>query len=287
MNRNPEAIELFVHIVMFALGAVVGSFLNVCIARLPDRKSLVWPHSQCPKCGTPIRWYDNIPLVSFIILRAKCRSCGASISWQYPVVELLTAILFVLLMRRFTNVVALTIYAAFTCSLVVVSFIDLKHYIIPDQISIPGVPLGLALSLLPAGAAGGQLVSGSFLDSLVGCILGGGSLYLVAHFSLIVFRKEGMGGGDIKLMAMIGAFLGWKYTLMTIVVGSVLGAAVGVTLILLRLKKRGEYIPFGPYLATGAVLSLIAGDRLLALYLRFGRELNEYVLRLLQTAGDI
>ena len=287
MIKDPEVLRFFIHIYMFALGAVIGSFLNVCIARLPDRKSLVWPNSQCPNCSNPIKWYDNIPLISFMVLRAKCRRCGSPISWQYPVVELLTALLFVLLMRRFTNMAALLIYAAFTSSLVVISFIDLKHYIIPDQISIPGIPIGLALSLLPAHLAGDQLVSGSFLDSLIGCVVGGGTLYLVAHFSLIVFKKEGMGGGDIKLMGMVGAFLGWKYTLMTIVVGSVLGAVVGVTLILLRLKTRAEYIPFGPYLAIGALLSLMAGDRLLNLYLQFGLGLNEFMLRLFGAGGGI
>jgi len=287
MIKNPEALKMFAHVYMFVLGAVVGSFLNVCIARLPHRKSLVRPHSHCPKCDAPIRWYDNIPLISFIILRAKCRNCGSPISWQYPMVELLTAILFVILMRRFTNVVALMIYAAFTSSLIVISFIDLKHYIIPDQISLPGIPIGLAVSFLPAHLAGGQLVSGSFLDSLIGCIVGGGTLYLVARFSLIAFKKEGMGGGDIKLLAMVGAFLGWKFTLMTIIVGSVLGAAVGVTLILLRFKTRSEYIPFGPYLAIGALLSLLSGDRLLLMYLEFGQALNDFMLRLFGTGGGM
>lgn len=280
MVENPTALKLFLRIYMFILGAMAGSFLNVCIARLPERKSLVWPSSHCPQCEKPIRWFDNIPLISFIVLRGKCRNCGGSISWRYPLVELLTAALFVLLMLRFTNIVALAIYVVFISSLVVITFIDLKHYIIPDEISIPGIFIGLALSLLPAGLTGGQLVSGSFLNSLIGCIAGGGTLYLAALFSLLVFKKEGMGGGDIKLLAMVGAFLGWKLGMMTIVVGSVLGAVVGVTLILLRLKTRSEYIPFGPYLALGAALSLFCGERLLTLYLTFGRGLNELVLRL-------
>ncbi|UCD58239.1 MAG: prepilin peptidase, partial [Candidatus Hydrogenedentota bacterium] len=166
-----------------------------------------------------------------------------------------------------------------------ITFIDLKHYIIPDEITIPGVFVGLALSLLPARLAGGQLVSGSFLDSLIGCVVGGGILYLAGLFSLVVFKKEGMGGGDIKLLAMVGAFLGWKLAVMTIVVGSVLGASVGVVLIILRLKMRSDYIPFGPYLALAAVLSLMYGDHLLAFYLVFGEWLNELTLRIQGALG--
>jgi len=280
MTESSEALKVFMYFYIFALGAVVGSFLNVCVARLPERKSLVRPGSHCPSCGSPIRWFDNVPMISFAVLGGKCRNCGVSISWQYPAVELLTAVLFVLVMQRFTNVVALIIYLVFTCSLIVVSFIDLKHYIIPDEISIPGVFIGLGLSLLPAHWVDGQFVSGSFLNSLIGCIVGGGLLYLTALFSLAVFKKEGMGGGDIKLMAMAGAFLGWKLVIMTIVIGSILGAVVGVTLILLRLKKRGDYIPFGPYLALGAILSLLYGDQLWAGYLTFGEALNSLVFGL-------
>ncbi len=279
MIKNPETLRLFLHVYMFAFGAVVGSFLNVCISRLPEKKSIVRPGSRCPECGNPIRWYDNIPIISFIILRAKCRNCGCRISWQYPAVELLTAILFVCLMREFTNLVALFIYLAFVSALIVVTFIDLKHYIIPDEISIPGIFIGLALSLLPARLTGNQMMTSSFLDSLIGCLVGGGFLYLTAVFSLAVLKKEGMGGGDIKLLAMVGAFLGWKLALMTIVVGSVVGAVVGITLILLRLKLRTDYIPFGPYLALGAVLSLIYGERLWMWYFSFGEGLTGMISR--------
>jgi len=259
MVEAPEALRLFLNIYTFVLGAVVGSFLNVCISRLPENKSLVRPGSRCPKCENPIKWHDNLPIISFIILRGKCRNCGEPISLQYPAVELLTAVLFVLLMHRFNNFAAFAIYMVFTCALVVVTFIDLKHYIIPNEISIPGIVVGLL--------------------SLIGCVTGGGLLYLTALFSLAVFKKEGMGGGDIKLLAMVGAFLGWKLALMTIVVGSVMGAIVGVAMILLRLKERGDYIPFGPYLALGAVLSMLYGGRILELYLMFGEGLNDIILR--------
>ncbi len=271
------ALSIFLKVYMFALGTVTGSFLNVCISRLPERKSLVLPGSRCPKCETPIRWYDNIPLVSFVVLRGKCRRCGKRISWQYPAVELLTAILFVLLLQRFTNIIALVIYIAFTCAMVVVTFIDLEHTIIPDEISIPGIFVGLGLSLLPARLTGGQLIPHSFLDSLIGAIVGGGLLYLAALFSVYVYKKEGMGGGDIKLLAMVGAFLGWRLALLTIMIGSVVGSVVGVSLILLRRKLRSDYIPFGPYLAFGAVLSLLYGERLIRWYFDFGRGLNALV----------
>jgi len=275
MSEYPQILRLYLYATLFVFGAVVGSFLNVCIARLPEKKSLVRPGSHCPTCSTPIRWYDNVPLFSFLILRGKCRQCGTSISFQYPAVELLTAVLFVLLVRQFPNPVALGIYAVFTCSLIVVTFIDFKHYIIPDEISIPGVFIGLAVSLLPNSLTGGQMVSGSFFNSLIGCIVGGGLLYLTALFSLAVFKKEGMGGGDIKLLAMVGAFLGWKLALMTIVLGSVLGAIVGVTLIGLGVKKRTDYIPFGPFLALAAILSLLYGDIIFSLYMSMGQSLND------------
>lgn len=285
MNSQSEALRLFLNIYMFAVGAAVGSFLNVCIVRLPEGKSLVRPGSACPSCGAPIRWFDNIPILSFLFLRGKCRRCGLPISWRYPAVELLTAILFVLLLHRFTHALALAVYIGFVCALVVVSFIDLKHYIIPNEISIPGIFIGLALSLLPARLAGGQLVTSSFLSAVIGCIAGGGILYLAGIFSLVVFKKEGMGGGDIKLLAMVGAFLGWKLALMTIVVGSMLGAVVGILLILFRLKGRTDYIPFGPYLSLGAILSLMYGDHILRLYLQFGQEINELVFKLSGSSG--
>ena len=141
MVEAPEALRLFLNIYTFVLGAVVGSFLNVCISRLPENKSLVRPGSRCPKCENPIKWHDNLPIISFIILRGKCRNCGEPISFQYPAVELLTAVLFVLLMHRFNNFAAFAIYMVFTCALVVVTFIDLKHYIIPNEISIPGISM--------------------------------------------------------------------------------------------------------------------------------------------------
>ncbi len=280
MIKDPVALKWFLNAYVFVLGAVVGSFLNVCISRMPERQSIVKPRSRCPKCESEISWYDNLPVISFIILRAKCRNCGEPISYQYPAVELLTAALFVLLMHRFTNVPALAIYMVFTSALIVITFIDLEHFIIPDEISLPGIGIGLALSLLPASLTDGQLATNSFLDSLIGCVVGGGLLYLTALLSLLVLKKEGMGGGDIKLLGMVGAFLGWKLALMTIVLGSVAGSFLGVALILLGRHERGSYIPFGPYLALGALFSMMWGDKLMQAYLQlmFGDDLSHFVM---------
>jgi leader peptidase (prepilin peptidase)/N-methyltransferase len=280
MIQNPTALKWFLNVYVFVLGAVVGSFLNVCISRLPDRQSIIKPRSRCPKCENAIAWYDNLPIISFIILRAKCRHCGEPISFQYPIVEFLTAALFVLIMHNFTNITAIAIYMVFTCALIVITFIDIEHYIIPDEISLPGIVIGLLLSLLPETVTDGQLVTSSVLDSLIGCIVGGGLLFLTGLFSLVAFKKEGMGGGDVKLMSMVGAFLGWKMALMTIVLGSVFGASVGITLILLRLKAREDYIPFGPYLALGAFLSMMWGDQILTAYLSFSEGLGDVLMML-------
>lgn len=282
MTSNPVALRWFLNVYVFVLGAVVGSFLNVCISRLPDKQSIVKPRSRCPKCESDIQWYDNIPMISFIILRAKCRNCGEPISFQYPAVELLTAVLFALLLHRFTNLPAMIIYMVFTSALVVITFIDLEHFIIPDEISLPGIVIGLLLSLLPESVTDGQMLPNSVLDSLIGCVVGAGLLYLTALFSLFVLKKEGMGGGDIKLLGMVGAFLGWKLALMTIVLGSVVGSVIGVTLILVGRHERGSYIPFGPYLALGALVSMMWGDALMHGYLKlmFGEDLSHFVMLL-------
>lgn len=278
MTDYPAALRIFLNIYIFALGAAVGSFLNVCIARLPEDESLIRPASRCPKCENPIKWYDNIPVISFLVLRAKCRNCGAPISIQYPAVELLTAILFVLILHGFSNIAAMGIYMIFTCAMVVVAFIDLKHYIIPNEISLPGIPIGLLLSLAPAWWTDGQLVAGSFLDSLIGCLVGGGVLYIIGRLSLLILKKEGMGGGDVKLLGMVGAFLGWKMALLTIIMGAFGGSIVGVGLIAAGLHKRGKHIPFGPFLALGAWLSMMWGDRLLWAYLNYAGLLGDAIM---------
>jgi leader peptidase (prepilin peptidase)/N-methyltransferase len=243
----------------FVIGAVVGSFLNVCIHRLPAGQSVVHPPSHCPSCGARIRSRDNIPLLSFALLRGSCRSCGAAISLRYPIVEALTGGLFVLLFYRNGLSPTLAVYAAFVAALIVVSFIDLDHQIIPDVISLPGIVLGLVVSALGQGPP--------LLDSMVGVLVGGGVLYAVAVGYRAFTGREGMGGGDIKLLAMIGAFLGWRGVLVTLIVGSFTGAVVGTSLIVARRTESRIPIPFGPFLALGAMCALAFGDQLIEWYL--------------------
>ena len=243
-------------------GLVVGSFLNVCICRLPEGQSVVSPPSRCPHCSHRIRWYDNIPLLSYLLLRGRCRGCGARISLQYPLVELLNGILTLLLFLRFGPTLTFAALFLFCSALVVITFIDLEHQIIPDEISLPGIVIGLILSFFLPGQ--------SWLNSLLGILLGGGSLLLVAYLYQLLTGKEGMGGGDIKLLAMMGAFLGWKAIPFIIFASSLVGSLVGITIMLLQKKDSKLAIPFGPYLAFGAVLYIFYGRALIQWYLNLG-----------------
>lgn len=244
----------------FLFGSIVGSFLNVCILRLPEEKSLLFPSSHCPHCQQPIRFYDNIPLISYLVLRCRCRFCGQPISPQYVIVELLTA-LFSLLLFLHYSLTEYFIYFAFFSSLVVVTFIDLKHQIIPDAISLPGIGAGFLASFV--------LPRITYLDSLLGIALGGGILYSVALGYYLITKTEGMGMGDVKLLAMIGAFLGSKAVVITIFLSAFLGAVVGVAIMVIKGKSRKYAIPYGPFLSIGALLSLFWGDVLLAWYYHF------------------
>ena len=245
----------------FLFGAMVGSFLNVCIHRLPKEESIVVPRSRCPACQSPIRAWDNIPLLSFILLRGHCRSCGHPISWRYPLVEALTALLFVLTVARFGVTLKSAFLLAFLCGLVVVSFIDLDHQIIPNVITLPGIPLGLI---------GGLLVrEPPLLDRLIGTLAGAGFLYFVLFYGGVLYGQEAMGEGDLNLIALVGAFLGWQAVVVTILVACFVGSVVGLGLMALRRLGRRQHIPFGPFLALGAVVGLFWGERLLGWYLRF------------------
>jgi leader peptidase (prepilin peptidase) / N-methyltransferase len=240
--------------VLFVLGLCVGSFLNVVIARVPEGRSIVSPGSACPLCGGPIMWFDNIPLVSYALLRGRCRRCGAPISPRYPIVELVTGLLFVLAgwERGLGSdlVPALVLLAA----LVAITAIDLDRQLIPDVISLPGIAVGLLLSTITGRPW--------WLDSLVGVLVGGGIFFLI-----IVASRGGMGGGDMKLGAMLGAFLGWKLVLVAILLAVLAGGAVGIGLLALRRKGRKDAVPFGPFLALGGVVSLFWGGPLLEWYL--------------------
>jgi len=238
-------------------GAIIGSFLNVCIHRLPLKESLLWPRSRCPHCATTIPWYDNLPILSYTILRGRCRSCARSISWRYPLVEALNAVGYGLIIWRFGLSASAVVYCLLWSALIVISFIDLDHMIIPDRITLPGIGLGLVA---------GTLLLPRWWDSLLGLFVGGGILYFMAWISPYLFGKEGMGGGDVKLLAMIGAFLGWKPAILTIFFGGVLGALVGVTLMGVRVITREAYLPFGPFLSLGAAVVMLYGPEILAWY---------------------
>ena len=241
-------------IVLFLLGLCVGSFLNVVIARVPEGRSIVGPGSACPRCSTPIAWYDNVPLLSFALLRARCRKCGEPISWRYPVVELVTGLLFVLALAERGLTIDLLPALLLVSGLVAITGIDLDHQLIPDVLSIPGIVVGLAVSTL-TGRPG-------WLDSLVGVVIGGGIFLLI-----IVASRGGMGGGDMKLGAMLGAFLGWKLVLVAILIAILAGGVFAIVVLLLRRKGRKDAVPFGPFLALGGVVSLFWGEGLLAWYL--------------------
>jgi leader peptidase (prepilin peptidase)/N-methyltransferase len=247
------------YLLAFVFGAIIGSFLNVCIFRLPAGQSIVFPGSRCPACGTPVRRRDNIPILSYVLLRGRCRACQHAISLRYPAVEVLTGFMFVLLLVREGVVPMLAVSASFVAALIVISFIDVDHQIIPDVISLPGIVVGLLLSACGYGPA--------LIDSAVGILLGGGVLYAVAIGYHALTGREGMGGGDIKLLAMIGAFLGWQNVLVTLVLGSLSGALVGIGLILVRGDDRKVPIPFGPFLAAAAVCALFFGAPLVRWYL--------------------
>lgn len=255
---HERQILLSTFLVVGLFGALVGSFLNVCIYRLPRHESIAWPGSHCPGCSHPIAWYDNMPIVSYVLLRGRCRHCAVRISYRYPLVEALNALGYVGIVWFFGMTWPAAAYGILYSALLVVAGTDLSHKIIPNAITFPGIILGLfsAATILPLG----------FLNGLLGLLVGGGILWLLAWASPYLFGKEGMGGGDIKLLAMIGAFLGWKPALMTIMVGSFLGSLVGVSLIATKVIRREDYIPFGPFLVCGALVSLFFGEALLDWY---------------------
>ena len=261
---------LFLEILSFILGAIVGSFLNVCIFRMPRDKSIVRPGSSCPGCGTLIRFYDNIPLLSYLILRGRCRKCGEPISVRYPAVELLTALLFAAIVGIFGLSVEAAVALVLACLLIVISFIDLEFQIIPDILSLGGLLLGVALSFVRTPPFFGReilLHSGSLpaiLQSLLGVLLGGGILFTIAKLYEVVRRTEGMGGGDIKLLAMIGAFCGITGVVFSLVAGSIAGALVGLPLMLVKGQGTKYAVPFGPFLSLGALLYVFAGDTLIS-----------------------
>jgi len=257
-------------VVGFALGACVGSFLNVCIHRLPEEESVVWPGSRCPRCAAAIAWYDNVPLLSWLWLGARCRRCGGRISARYPLVEATAGALAVLALWTFGPTPQALVAFAFTAALLLVTAVDLDHLFIPDEVSLPGILVGLGAALLPGGIG--------LADAFLGAVAGGGILWAIAWTYERLTHVEGMGFGDVKLLAMIGAFLGWQVIPAVLVIASVSGTLVGlgtmaarspgrasrrvvarfgVRALLPHLQRtaRRTAIPFGPFLALGALVA--------------------------------
>ena len=250
----PYLIEVFI----FIFGLCIGSFLNVCIYRLPASKSIVHPRSMCSSCGTLIASYDNIPIISYLWLRGRCRHCRTKISLRYPIVELLCGLFALGAYLKFDLTIEALIYFLFFAALMVVTFIDLDHRIIPDVITLPGIPICFA--------AGFALPTITYKDALLGILSGGGSLFLVAWTYSLITKKEGMGGGDIKLLAMIGAIVGWKGVLFTIFVASLVGTLAGLAVMLQSRKGLKLAVPFGPFLSIGSITYIFFGTPLIAWY---------------------
>jgi leader peptidase (prepilin peptidase)/N-methyltransferase len=242
-----------VPVIVFVFGAVIGSFLNVCIYRIARSKSIVKPNSFCPSCEKPIEFYDNIPIISYILLGGKCRQCSAKISKRYPFVELITAVIFLMIYRRWNLSYEMFIQMFFVSLLIVIAFIDYDFQIIPDILSIGGLVLGLLIAFVRPGFR--------FMDALYGVLLGGGVLFVIAYGYQLIMKREGMGGGDIKLLAMIGAFTGLKGVLFSLIGGSIIGSLVGIPLMLIKKENTKYAIPFGPFLSLGALIFLFSGDK--------------------------
>ena len=263
-------------IFFFFFGSIVGSFLNVCIHRLPLGESIVSPGSHCPKCKKPISWYYNIPLISYIVLSGRCRFCREKIAFRYFAVELLTAIVFLAFFIKWGFSFDLFVYLVFACGLIIATFVDIRHRIIPDEISIGGIIAGFLFSVIK----GIFLTPGAnrlepIIDSFLGIIIGGGVIFLTGFlFDLVYFKllkkpaiqgeTESMGGGDVKLLAMIGAFLGWKCALITFFLSPFLGSIVGFANLLF---KKDHLIPYGPFLSVTAIAALFWSDKILSFLL--------------------
>jgi len=266
-------------IFVFLFGLVIGSFLNVCIIRIPQRKSIVMPASACAKCGVPIRPYDNIPVLSWLLLGRKCRACKAKISGMYPLVELLAALLFFGCYMAFGLTAEALKWAIFSALMIVLVFTDLRERILPDVVNYTGFALGLVLSFVTLPTDGTALWLAnrmfdfpppapviSFLDALLGAALGGGLLWLVSEAYFRLRGREGMGMGDVKMMLMAGAFLGAKRTLLTIFAGSLLGSILGLAFMAARRKDSNYELPFGTFLGMAALLVVFFGTPVVSWY---------------------
>jgi leader peptidase (prepilin peptidase) / N-methyltransferase len=242
------------------VGAVIGSFLNVCIYRLPLGRSIVWPASACESCGRELAWFENLPVISYVALGARCRTCRAPLSARHPTIEALTALMFGVAAWYYGPTVLLASRLVFGCALIVLFAIDLEHHLLPNAITLPGIVVGLAFSVV---------TEPGWLSSLLGAVVGGGSLWLIAEVYYRLRHEEGLGMGDVKMLAMIGAFVGWQLTIVTLMMASVAGSIVGVIVIVSRKGDMKYALPFGTFLAMGAALAATVGPDLLGWYLRF------------------
>ena len=248
-------------ILIFILGLIVGSFSNVCIYRIPKNESIVYPASHCTKCGSHIKPVDNIPLLSFILLKGRCRNCKSKISIQYPIVELLTGLIYLIIYLIYGLSVQSLIYIILSAALIIIAFIDLNEQIVPDVISLPGIVIGFILSFFVPYI--------SFINSALGIVVGGGIILIIGLVGSVIFKKEVMGGGDVKLAAIIGAFLGLKYIVISLFLGFFLGALAGIFLILSKIKSREDMVPFGPFIVLGSMITLLWGEKIISWYLGF------------------
>jgi leader peptidase (prepilin peptidase)/N-methyltransferase len=243
-------------------GLLIGSFLNVCIWRLPKDESIVWPASRCTSCARELAWYENIPVFSYLALRGRCRTCRSRISIQYPIVELTTAAIVAGALAWYGLTPLFFVRAAFACAMLVLFVIDLQHQILPNEITIPGILIGLVASFF---------LDPGWRSALIGAFAGAGVLWLVGWTYERVRHQEGLGFGDVKMLAMIGAFLGWPLMLLTLVLASFAGSVVGLGLIAARRGDMGSKLPFGSFLAVGAIVAALAGPDLVAWYAGFYR----------------
>ncbi len=235
------------YVFVFIFGAVIGSFLNVLIYRLPRGISIVTPHSFCPKCRKPIRWYENVPIISYALLRGRCSNCKNRISLRYPVVEAITGLLFIYALSRYGFSFNFALIAYYFSALIAISFIDFSFQVIPDMISIPGILLGIIF----------QIINGNFVAGLFGMLFGGGMILFIRVIGGKVYKKEVMGLGDVYLTAMIGAFVGFPFILPAIFIGALVGAIMGIMYILSTHQDRESPIPFGPFLSLGGMVVVI------------------------------
>jgi len=255
---NPAPSPAFEATLVGLMGLIIGSFMNVCIYRLPRGGSPVKPRSSCTACGHQIAWYENIPIASYVALRGRCAGCRAPISLMYPIIEGLTGLMFLGAYVLYGPSLLLLARLIFGCALIVLFVIDLQHKILPNVITLPGIVVGLALS---------EVAGPGWRDSLIGLLAGGGVLWAIAEIYYRVRGAEGLGMGDVKMLAMIGAFLGWKLMLLTLVLSSFSGTIVGVGVILAKKESMKYALPFGTFLAVGALAAAAAGDSIVAWYL--------------------